>query len=186
MYFESIRCIDGVAKNLFFHQKRIIDTICIELPLQEYIFPPTNQLLKAKLIYDKSGILEVSYSPYQKRNISTLKLIQSDIKYDKKYLNRDELNNLFEKKGDADDILIFDSQGYLKDTSIANIALLIDGIWYSPQEPLLKGTMREKLLFNNQIKLKKLKVDDLKKAKGFALLNSMIGFDIIRVKVIDR
>jgi len=178
-YFETIRCENGFAKNLYYHKKRIADTIGLDLPLEEYIYPPSKELLKCKLIYDKNGVLEINYSKYQKRIIKSLKLIKSNIKYDKKYLNRDELNQLFEQKQDCDDILIVDSKDNLKDTSIANIALFINDTWLTPKNPLLYGTTRARLIEKKRIFEEELKLNDLKKAKGFALLNSMIDFDII-------
>ena len=179
-YFETIKCEGGFAKNLSYHKKRIADTIGINFPLEEYIYPPSKELIKCKLIYNESEILNIHYSKYQKKVIKSLKLIKSDIKYDKKYLNRNKINELFEQRENNDDILIVDSNGYLKDTSIANIAIFINDTWLTPKTPLLFGTTRNRLIKENKIIEKELKIDDLKNAKGFALLNSMIDFDIIK------
>ena len=88
-----------------------------------------------------------------------------------------ELNKLYEKCQDADDILIV-KKGYLTDTSIANIALF-DGEWKTPKYPLLKGTTRQRLLDNGKIHEDDIKVQDIGRFSKVALLNAMIDFDII-------
>ena len=83
---------------------------------------------------------------------------------------------LFARRDEADDVLIVSPEGRLKDTSVANIALKIDGAWWTPSEPLLPGTMREKLLYEGRVKERDLKITDLKQADSLALMNAMIGF----------
>lgn len=137
-YFETIKCEDYEIFNLEYHSKRVSNTVGLNLNLQEYIYPPTNELLRCKLIYDESGVLEVDYFPYKKREINSFKLIFDDnIDYSKKYLNRDYLNNLFSKKENCDEVMII-KNGLISDTTIANIAIYLDGIWITPKKPLLK------------------------------------------------
>lgn len=77
-YFETIKCDDYEIFNLEYHSKRVSNTVGLNLNLQEYIYPPTNELLRCKLIYDESGVLEVDYFPYKKREINSFKLIFDD------------------------------------------------------------------------------------------------------------
>jgi len=175
-YFETIRCDDFEVFNLQYHNKRISKTIGLNINLQEYIYPPTDHLLKCKVIYSSNGIEKILYDKYTPREIQTLKIIEADsYEYKYKYLNRDTLNSLYEKKGIADEIIII-KNGYITDTSIANIAILKDNRWITPSKPLLEGTMRDKLLENELIYEGQLTVKDLKQSKKLALMNAMIGF----------
>lgn len=178
-YFETIKCEDYEIFNLEYHSKRVSNTVGLNLNLQEYIYPPTNELLRCKLIYDESGVLEVDYFPYKKREINSFKLIFDDnIDYSKKYLNRDYLNNLFSKKENCDEVMII-KNGLISDTTIANIAIYLDGIWITPKKPLLKGTTRDRYLKEGKLIEKDISAEDLKKASKIALMNAMIDFDIL-------
>ena len=178
-YFETIKCNDNEIFNITYHEKRIAHTIGKNINLQDYIYPISDELIKCKLLYNKNDILEVSYSIYQKRKIKTLQLINSDfLEYKYKYENREELNNLFLKKNTADDIIIV-KNNLITDTTIANIAIELNGIWYTPKVPLLYGTTRQRYLDNCKIKEFDISVEMLQKANRIALLNAMIDFDII-------
>ena len=77
-YFETIKCNDYEVFNLAFHEKRIANTIGMNFDLNEYIYPPSNKLLRCKLIYDESGILDVQFFEYKKRVIKKFKLIKDE------------------------------------------------------------------------------------------------------------
>ncbi len=178
-YFETIKCKDNEVFNLEYHEKRIANTIAMNLNLQDYIYPISNELLRCKVIYDERGILSVDYSPYIKKEIKTFKLILNDkIEYSKKYLDRNSLDILYKKKEFCDEIIII-KDGLVTDTSIANIAIF-DGInWLTPKKALLEGTIRDKLLFEKEIFEADITVEMLKASKKFALMNAMIGFNLL-------
>lgn len=178
-YFETIKCNDYEVYNLEYHEKRVAKAIGLNLNLQEYIYPLTNELLRCKLIYTEEGVEDVQFFSYKKREIKSFKLLYDDkIEYSKKYLNRDNIDNLFLQKEDSDEIIII-RNGFITDTSIANIAIFDGNNWISPKTPLLEGTTRTRLLEEKQIFEKDITVDMLKNAKKIALMNAMIGFDII-------
>jgi 4-amino-4-deoxychorismate lyase len=131
------------------------------------------------LIYTPQNTFEVTYHPYSKRNIKTLKIIEVDtLEYSQKYENRDTLNYYFEQREDADDIL-FVKNALVTDTTIANIAFYQDGVWFTPASPLLEGTTRERYLESGVLIPKDIKVEELHNYSQIALLNAMIDFDII-------
>jgi len=178
-YFETIRCDDMEIFNLEYHQQRISRTIGKNIYLLDYIYPPNNNLLKCKISYDQDDILDVSFSTYKKREIKSFKLLFNDnINYKYKYENRDMLNYLYSKKETADEIIIV-KNNLITDTTIANIAILIENQWYTPKNPLLYGTTRQRYIDNGKLKEKDIDILTLKKAEKFALLNAMIDFDII-------
>ena len=178
VYFETIRCEDFEVFHLPYHQARMAKTVGVNFDLVEYIYPPTAQLYKCKVMYDKNGILEIEYDLYKKRPINSFALIFDDnIEYSKKELDRDEIDLLFSKRAEADEIIII-KNGLLTDTSIANIAILHDDKWLTPKLPLLEGTTRKRLLDEGKIIEANITPTMLRNASKLALMNAMIGFDI--------
>lgn len=178
-YFETIKCHDEEVFNISYHEKRIARTIGKNINLLEYIYPPSNQLLKCKILYNDDEILDVSFSIYEKRKIQSFKIIiDNNINYNSKFENRDNLNLLFSKKETADEIIIV-KDNLITDTSIANIAIYIENQWYTPKKPLLLGTTRQRYIDDGILKEKDITLDLFKKAEKIALLNAMIDFDRI-------
>ncbi len=178
-YFETIKCEDKEIFNLDFHNSRIARTIGKNIDLNEYIYPLNSKLLKCRVTYNDDEILDVSYTEYKKREIRSFKLVFDDeIEYSKKYLDRRNIDKLYNQKDSADEIIII-KNGLVTDTSIANIAVYDGENWFTPKNPLLYGTSRQRHLKLQNIIEKDLTVDDLKSSKKIALMNAMIDFDIL-------
>ncbi|MDA3907862.1 MAG: aminotransferase class IV family protein [Sulfurimonas sp.] len=182
-YLETIKALDGEIFNISYHQKRY-ESVLKSLGfnnfknLEEYLKPPIPGLYRCRLIYDEQNI-NVTYHKYKKREVTSIKLVYDDeIEYSKKSTNRYELDNLFEKREDCDEILII-KNSLVTDTTIANVAFYKDGLWYTPKKPLLQGTTRARLLDEGKIIEKDIAVKDLKNYSKVALMNVMIDFDII-------
>lgn len=179
-YFETIKCESLDVYNLHYHEKRIMNTIARNFSLSEFIYPPSQELLKCKVIYNEDEILSIEFSAYKKREINSFKFIYDNkIEYSRKMLNREKINLMYEQRENADEIIIV-KNNLISDTSIANIAIFDGDIWITPKNPLLKGTMREKLLQKGEIFEKDISVGMFKKAKKVALMNAMIGFDVLK------
>jgi len=185
MLVETISIINGQALHLEYHQERLNNSqkslfnYFNPINLNKIIKPPSStEQIKCRVIYaDK--LIDVSYSTYQPRVVKSLKLIESNIDYSYKYSNREELNELYSTRGDADDILIV-KNGLITDTSIANIAFWNGYTWITPKSPLLKGTTRERLIKNGFLVQKDIHINEIKKFDSFALMNAMIGFKPIK------
>lgn len=178
IYFETVKCEDYEIFNLEYHNKRVANTIGLNINLQEYIYPLSEELLRCKVTYNDFEVLNVEYFPYKKRDITSFKLIFDDeISYSKKYLNRENLDSLFSKKEDCDEIIII-KNGVVTDTSIANIAIFYENKWITSKNCLLNGTTKQRLLDSKFLVEKDISVKMLKKASQIALMNAMIDFDI--------
>ena len=183
-FLETIKILDGEVYNFDYHQKRyesVLSSFGINkfLDLKTFIDPPSVGLYRCKLVYTLDNKFNITYYPYEKKIIQSLKIINADyIEYALKYENRSDITTLFDKRESCDDILIV-KNGYITDTSIANIALYDGNSWITPKVPLLKGTTRQRYLDNAKILESDIKVQDLKKFSKIALLNAMIDFDII-------
>lgn len=179
-YLETIKAQDGELYHLEYHQWRLEAALGIKEThqLKELLSPPKDGLYRCRVVYTKDDF-EVEYIKYTKRQVTKLKLVYDDtIEYEKKYENRDEINQLFLKREDADDILII-KNSFVCDTSIANVAFFDGDIWVTPNSPLLEGTTRKRLLKSGKIILKDIKVEDIKSYQKIALMNAMVDFDII-------
>ena len=177
-YFETIKCDDEEIYNIHYHNNRVANTISKNIDLNEYVYPVNEKLLKCKVIYNDEGIKEVTFSEYKKREIKSFKLIHDDeIDYSKKSTNRENIDALFEKKENADEIIII-KNSLVTDTTIANIAVFDGTSWLTPKKPLLRGTTRARLLEEKEIIEADISVETLLKSKKIALLNAMVEMDI--------
>jgi 4-amino-4-deoxychorismate lyase len=185
---ETIKINNKRIENIKYHNQRFnlskkelfgCDKI---IDLYDYITPPDDKLYRCRVVYN-CDILKVEYIPYIPRVQKRFIIKESDIDYRYKYENRDSLNALIKNNTKYDDVII-SKDNLLTDTTIANIAFFDGKSWITPKKPLLYGTMREKLLENNFLIPKDIKIDDIEKFYGFALMNAMIGFQIIdKVKI---
>jgi 4-amino-4-deoxychorismate lyase len=180
LLFETIKIKDGKIYNLNWHNKRC-NKARKELffkqdliNLEESIKAPLKGLFRCRIVYTEK-IHSVDYIPYTPKTIQTFKVVQSQLNYQYKFNNRTELNKLLHPN--YDEILI-EKNGLLTDTSIANIAFYDGSKWITPKNPLLQGTIREKLLFENFLTRKNIKSTDIVNFSHFALMNAMIGFQI--------
>ena len=185
MLVETISVIDGKALHLWYHQERLnvsqkaLFESFTPIHLNKIIKPPSSSgQLKCRVIYAED-LIDVSFSTYHEKEIKSLKIIESDIDYSFKYCNRDELNELYAKREDADDILIV-KNGLITDSSFANVAFWDGFKWITPKLPLLKGTTRERLIKNGFLVQRDIYIDEIKKFNSFALMNAMIGFKPIK------
>ncbi|KAA3631327.1 MAG: hypothetical protein DWQ02_16525 [Bacteroidetes bacterium] len=185
LLLETIRLEDGVFHNLSYHQRRV-QASSLELwgcpvmwNLGESIWIPENKrkdLYKVRVVYGPDTF-KPQILPYTIRDISSLKLVFGDhIDYGLKYEDRSEINTLFDKRGDCDEILII-RDGLITDTSYANVVLFDGEKWYTPKYPLLPGTRREKLLHQGKILEADIRPQDLDDFLELRIINAMIDMD---------
>jgi len=190
LLLETIKIEDGEVSNLSYHQARCDESrkalfhSTDRLNLSSLIQAPPKGLYRCRILYDEK-IHSVEYIPYSPQEIHKLKIISSDLEYDHKYANRDTLNALLQSHTDVDDILI-EKEGYLTDTTIANIAFYDGKQWFTPEKPLLKGTMRAKLLDEGFLHTRKIKKEEITDYTHVALMNAMIGFKILNNFTIQK
>lgn len=180
---ETLLAVDGHIQHLWWHQARFEQTrkayfkVHRPIALSSVLNPPKEGSFRVRVVYEKE-IQRVEYLPLVLKPIVSLCLVESEIEYTYKYANREALNALI--PSGMDDALIT-CNDELRDISIANIALLIDGVWHTPQNPLLQGTTRQRLLASGFLKASSLTTTSLEKAEKFAIMNALIGF-----KIVDR
>ncbi|MCF2690835.1 aminotransferase class IV [Bacteroides fragilis] len=186
---ETIHIGRGIIYNLDYHTNRMNRTRAVFWPeqpaleLSKYLYPVSSEgVMKCRVIYGRE-IEEITYTSYQIRPVHSLQIVYSDdIDYTYKSTDRSVINELFARRQEQDDILIV-KNGLLTDTSIGNIALFDGNEWYTPKQPLLKGTRRASLLAMNLIKEKEITVERLFEYSQICLFNAMIDFGKIKIDV---
>ena len=183
LLLETIKIEDGEVSNLSYHQARCDESrkalfhSTDTLDLSSLIQAPQKGLYRCRILYDKK-MHSVDYIPYVAKEIHNLKIISSNLTYNYKYANREALNTLLQNQKDIDEIII-EKEGYLTDTTMANIAFYDGKTWFTPENPLLKGTMRAKLLDEGFLHTRNIKKEEIHDYTQVALMNAMIGFKIL-------
>lgn len=180
--FESIRLKDGIPQNLELHNERcnrtMRDLFAVKQPIDlagVIDVPPefSKGIVKCRIDYD-DVVRSVRYELYNPRQIKTLQIIRIDnISYSYKYADRSALEAL-KLKTRADEILIV-RNGLITDTSFSNVVFFDGSSWLTPAAPLLRGTMREKLLNDGLITCCDISPHDICFFKEARLINAMIS-----------
>ncbi|MES2797089.1 MAG: aminotransferase class IV [Bacteroidota bacterium] len=178
---ETIFINEGIPQNIIYHNQRFNRSRRNFWPGKESIdlyeilkipFEFQRGLVRCRILY-RNEIEEIQFLSYSKKNIESLKLIETDLDYSYKFEDRTEINQLLLQKENCDDILMI-KNGYITDTSYANIVLNADNQLFTPKIPLLLGTKRQKLIDQNKMIPIDIKVTDLTKYSHFALINAFI------------
>lgn len=188
-FIETIRIEAGRALHLHYHNLRMNQTRLAHRPdaplldLGDYLFPPaSSEVMKCRVVY-ADAIEEVTYMPYLQLPVQTLSLVFSDsVEYAFKRLDRAELQQLYQQRGDKDDVLIV-RNGLITDTSIANVALFDGQSWFTPKHPLLKGTRRAQLLHQGVIREREITLEELYNYSQITLFNALIPFRSLTLDV---
>ena len=195
---ETIRIFDGKAENLAYHEARISSSQeslfgVRSLPDIESILekkpPPKHGLFKARLIYEYD-VYSLDYEVYKRREISKLAIRRMHtLSYSHKYADRAELNAISNNLGSRTEALIVIGD-LITDTTFTNVAFKRGKLWITPEQPVLKGTMRAKLLDENKIIPKNIRAEDLKSFELVRLFNAMMpwieAIEISIEKIIDE
>jgi 4-amino-4-deoxychorismate lyase len=187
---ETIRYENGRFDLLPYHCRRmkyarkvllgVTDSLELETVLRQAAERingrPEEHLFKCRVIYD-TAIREIQFLPYVLPLICSLRLVEANnIDYSFKYENRQSLQQLFDCRKDADDVLIV-KNGLITDTSFCNILFFNGTKWLTPEHPLLQGTRRASLLAAKKIKTAVIRPADLPFFSKVRLINAMIRFE---------
>jgi para-aminobenzoate synthetase/4-amino-4-deoxychorismate lyase len=82
------------------------------------------------------------------------------------------------KRLDVDDVVLVNMDGEVTETTIANIAVRLEGTWVTPprEAGLLAGTYREVLLREGRLIERRMTVEEFRHAKEIALVSSVRGW----------
>lgn len=181
-FVETICIENGKPRNLSYHVQRLNLTMRTFFPESKAIgehelltdIPNVQGLQKARVVYDENGITERSFAPYSIRKINSIAIVEgNDISYSWKSTDRTALMRLREKAPDYDEVIII-KNGCVTDTSYTNLCFFDGKEWLTPDTPLLRGTMRQKLLDEGIIREARILKSDLNKFQSVSLINAMM------------
>jgi len=153
---------------------------------------------RVRLLCDRFGNLELQSFPLDRNPLMEIpskfstewKVALSDEVIDSsnrflfhKTTNRKLYEDILGRYKNFDDVIFFNEKDEITESCFANFVLEMDGNFFTPFQSsgLLCGTMRQYLLNKKMIIEKKLKREDIFKADGIWLLNSVRGW--IRAKL---
>jgi 4-amino-4-deoxychorismate lyase len=183
--FETISIANGILRHPEWHEARMEQAVA-EVWSRKYTFNLAREVIvpgeysagwvRCNVRYGPD-IGEITFSRYTERQVRSLKLVTCDtIDYHLKYSDRSLLEQLFSLRGSADEVIIV-RKGLITDTSVSNL-VFFDGIsWFTPAEPLLRGTCRERLLGEGRIREIEIRPGDLGKFSGLKLINALRDMD---------
>ena len=195
-FFETIRYENGQLFLLELHQKRIARTFELIygtkpfFDVRELTFemPKDVCLHRCRISYNQTSF-SVAFYVYQKMHPKVISFYNAgDYTYTVKAEDRGFINNAV-TYSKTDDV-IFLKNGFLTDSSYANLAFYDGQNWYTPTTCLLNGVKRQYLLANKKLKEIPIQVADLTHFTQIALINAMrdladsYDFDLIDGKLI--
>ena len=171
------------ASAVYFDFK--FDKIMIQNALVSLAERLPTQRLRIRLLLQRDGRLRTLETPVTNDSDpppERITLAREPIKTDSPFIYhkttwRDVYEQALQAAGDYDDVLLWNEDGYITETSIANVVVRIDGEQYTPPVEcgLLAGTYRELLLQKGEVKERKIHVSELSPASDMTLINSVKG-----------
>jgi 4-amino-4-deoxychorismate lyase len=180
-FIETIRLHQGEFMHLSYHQERLNRTRRACLGLEKH--PDLAAILevpesrrtgthKVRVVYGRQ-IDRVEYLDHHSPRVRSLKLVKDEeIDYRYKYTDRNRLHHLYRQRAGCDDILIVKG-GKITDSYMANVVCWDGRTWYTPDTPLLPGTMRAALLDKGLIREHSIALTDLGNYQKFRLINAL-------------
>jgi 4-amino-4-deoxychorismate lyase len=178
-FLETICIENGLLKNLPYHQKRVHETFesfypdLIEFDLSDTLSKqniPSTGIYRGRVIYEEK-IISIEFIPYQEKPIAVLKIVNTgEFDYGFKWADRSYFEHTLTENKEVDEV-IFELDGKIQDCTIANLAFLKNGIWYTPKNPLHWGTTRARLIDENKIQETDILVDELSSYSHICLIN---------------
>ena len=176
---ETFKTENGKIEHLDYHQARVnrslldIYQISEGFSLKEFFNQqtlPQEGIFRGRLLYEEE-IKQFEISPYIAKEIKTFKFEESgELEYPYKWANRDYFKDVLNSNQKVNEI-IFHHNGLISDCTIANLAFLKNGIWYTPASPLLEGTTRSRLLANQKIQELDIFTKEINQFERICLIN---------------
>jgi 4-amino-4-deoxychorismate lyase len=190
LLIESIKLLDGQFHNLDYHERRMrhalqvlrgTNNVSLEKLLAGHLHP-VKGLFKCRVVYDEVSS-QIEFVPYKPKHIVKLKIVEGNgISYEFKFADRSGINRLFNLRGPCDDILIVRNEE-VTDCSFSNVVFRTGSEWVTPAAPLLKGTMRQKLLDKHLISERVILRRDIPSFETYKIINAMLEFDSPEIEV---
>jgi para-aminobenzoate synthetase/4-amino-4-deoxychorismate lyase len=140
---------------------------------------------RVRLLLSRSGAATVELAPMPPRQRAPVLLAVDDQPVDSsevelyhKTTRRSTHEARTARHPEADEVLLFNERGEVTESTIANVAVLLDGRWWTPpiDAGCLPGVERGRLIENGRLVERTLTLDDLQAAEEIALVSSLRGW----------
>ncbi len=145
----------------------------------------TAQRYRIRLLLQRDGDVQIAETVINLDNDDAeqrVLLAREPIEIDTPFIchkttHRDVYEQAIHTVDKGDDVLMWNKDGFISETSIANVIVRIDGERYTPPMEcgLLAGTYRERLLRIGDIKERKIHVSEIMPMSKLTLMNSVRG-----------
>ena len=141
--------------------------------------------VKIRLRLSRVGAIEVSWAALDRGAPEPVRLELDDVAVDPadvflfhKTTMRRPYEDARARHPDADDAVLVNTRGQVTETSVANIAVKLDGRWWTPplDAGLLPGTERAALLADGTLEERVISIDEARTAEDLAVFSSVRGW----------
>jgi para-aminobenzoate synthetase/4-amino-4-deoxychorismate lyase len=141
--------------------------------------------LKIRLRLSRTGSIAMSSTPLDRGAPEPIGLALDDVPVDPDdvfLFHKTTLRQRFEdartRHPNADDTLLVNTRGEITETSVANVAVKLDGRWWTPplDAGLLPGTERAALLADGRLRERPIDLDEASGAAELAVISSVRGW----------
>ncbi|MGZ8651235.1 MAG: aminodeoxychorismate synthase component I [Actinomycetota bacterium] len=145
----------------------------------------TDRPVKIRLRLTRAGTLEVSSTALDRGVLEPVRLALDDMPVDPddvflfhKTTVRHRYEDARARHPDADDTLLINTRGQITETSVANVAVKLDGRWWTPplDAGLLAGTERAALMAEGTVEERPIDVEEARTAEELAVFSSVRGW----------
>jgi para-aminobenzoate synthetase/4-amino-4-deoxychorismate lyase len=145
-----------------------------------------ERALKVRLLVDRTGWINIETEPLPPPPDGPLKLAidtETVDSHDPLLFHKTTSRSVYEEAAqrfpEVDDVVLVNEAGHVTETTIGNLAVLIDGTWVTPPiaDGLLGGVRRSAMLSSGELKERSVTVDELSAAPQLARLNAVRGWE---------
>ncbi len=150
-----------------------------------------NQPLRVRLLVARDGWVEVETTELEPGPDRLLALAVDDRPIDPgdpflhhKTTNRRVYDEARDRHPEADDVILWNPEKSVTETTIANLAAKLDGTWYTPPttDGCLAGTLRAELIESGTLLERSISLSELESATEIARFNSLRGWQAARLR----
>jgi para-aminobenzoate synthetase/4-amino-4-deoxychorismate lyase len=172
-HLERLR---GSAAYFGFH----CDDAAVNRALSSVVTSVPDRPARVRLLLDRGGGITTGAVPLPSRPepvrlaIDDVPVDPADVLLFHKTSRRERYEEARARHPDADDVLLINTGGEVTESTIANLAVLLDARWVTPplDAGLLPGTERAALLAEGTIEEASLRPEDLARAEELRLMNA--------------
>jgi para-aminobenzoate synthetase / 4-amino-4-deoxychorismate lyase len=188
--FETFAQVDGRSRHLDRHLARLLDSAAyFDIPADPAALRAAvaglRGSLRVRLRLDADGSVDVTTAPLPVSSDAPVRLAvderpvaPSDPARRHKTVHREVYDGARARHPGTDDVVLVNDRGELVETTIASLAVRLDGVWCTP--PLdagaLPGVERAIRVERGELVERTLRAADLDRADGVAVLSSLRGW----------